>query len=124
MKKTIITLSLSLTALYASSALSNTDQEQANSVYNEAVNLLDSGKRMESLRGSTDVDDNLQCNETMKSNLAKAQSLESAANNLATVHYQLKLAAIELHACTSCATDAIESCNRAGEALDGFKNNS
>lgn len=122
MKKIIISLSLSLATLYASNALS--DQEQANSVYNEAVSLLDSGKRMESLRGSTDVDDNLQCNETMKSNLAKAQSLESAANNLATVHYQLKLAAIELHACTSCATDAIESCNRAGEALDGFKNNS
>ena len=122
MKKIIISLSLSLATLYASNALS--DQEQANSVYNEAVSLLDSGKKMESLRGSTDVDDNLQCNETMKSNLAKAQSLESAANNLATVHYQLKLAAIELHACTSCATDAIESCNRAGEALDGFKNNS
>ena len=122
MKKIIISLSLSLATLYASNALS--DQEQANSVYNEAVSLLDSGKRMESLRGSTDVDDNLQCNETMKSNLAKAQSLESAANGLATAHYQLKLAAIELHACTSCARDAIESCNRAGEALDGFKNNS
>ena len=123
MKKIIITLSLSLATLYASNALSNAE-EQANSVYNDAVNLLDSGKKMEPLRGSTNVDENLQCNETMKSNMQKAQSLESAANNLETSHYQLKLAAIELHACTSCATDAIESCNRAGEALESFKNKS
>ena len=123
MKKIILTLSLSLTALYTSATLSN-DLEQANSVYNDAVNLLDSGKSMEPLRGSTNVDDNLQCHETMKSNMQKAQTLESAANTLATSHYQLKLAAIELHACTSCATDAIESCNRADEALNSFKNNS
>lgn len=122
MKKIIISLSLSLATLYASNALSNEDQELANSVYNEAVSLLDSGKQMESLRGSTDVDENIQCNETMKSNMEKAQSLESTANGLSTPHYQLKLAAIELHACTSCATDAIESCNRADEALSGFKN--
>ena len=122
MKKIILFLSLSLATIHASNALA--DQEQANSVYNDAVSLLNSGKQMESLRGSTDVDENLQCNETMKSNLQKAQSLESAANNLATAHYQLKLAAIELHACTSCATDAIESFNRADEALNGFKNNS
>jgi len=122
MKKIIISLSLSLVAVCTSSAVLASDLEQANSVYNDAVSLLDSGKQMESLRGSTDVDDNLQCNKTMKSNLEKAASLESAANDLETAHYQLKLAAIELHACTSCATDAIESCNRADEALNGFKN--
>ena len=120
MKKIISLLSLSLVTLYASNTLANTDLEQATAVYNDAVNLLNSGKSMESLRGSHNVDDNLQCSNTMKANMQKAQSLEAAANGLTTTHFQLKLAAIELHACTTCATDAMESCNRADEALKAF----
>lgn len=124
MKNLITFLSLSLITLYASNALSSSDEEYSNSVYNQAVSLLDAGKGMESLRGSTNVDENLQCNTTMRSNIVKAESLSSAAETLAVADFQLRLATIELHSCVTCATDALESCGRADEALNKFANGS
>lgn len=120
MKKILLSISLTFSVMYMPAALSN----PADSVYEQARELLDSGKQMESLRSSYNVDDHLQCNDTMKSNMVKAQNLESEAQELEVSAFQLKLAAIELHACTSCAKNAIESCNRVDEALTSYKNGS
>ena len=123
MKKLITSLSLALVSVYTSVAVANTDLESANKVYNQAVSLVSVGKKMEALRGSTNVDENLQCSQTMKINIQKVRVLKTQADALAVSHFQLKLAAIELHSCITCATDALESCSRADDALNEFSSN-
>lgn len=120
MKKIITLLSLSLITLHSANTLSQSSAEYSNSIYNQAVSLLDSGKEMEKIRGSHNVDENLQCSKTMKSNMTKADELNASASSLAVTDFQLKLAAIELYSCVTCATDAMESCNRASKALKEF----
>jgi len=83
MKKVLTSLALVSTCLYASVALSNSESENANNVYQQAVNLVSVGKGMESLRGSTNVDENQQCSQTMKSSMPKVDALRAQADTLA-----------------------------------------
>ena len=55
MKKILLSISLTFSVMYMPAALSN----PADSVYEQARELLDSGKQMESLRSSYNVDDHL-----------------------------------------------------------------
>jgi len=54
--------------------------------------------------------------------MPKVDALRAQADTLAVSNFQLKLAAIELYSCVTCATDALESCARADDALNEFSN--
>jgi len=124
MKKLLTSLTLVSISLYTSAVLSNSEVENANEVYQQAVSLMNVGKGMESLRGSTNVDENQQCSQTMKSSMPKVDALKAQADTLAVSSFQLKLAAIELYSCITCATDALESCSRVDDALNEFNKKS
>jgi len=91
-------------------------------VFKKLVALEQQGRSMESLRNTNDLEKVKECGNLMRERQKIADDLRTETEELPNP-YSIKLspAAIELKLCVSCASSAIDSCNRAKTSLEEAK---
>lgn len=96
--------------------------KRAKELFNKLITLEMQGRNMQSLRNTDDLTKVKECGNLMRERQKIADDLRSEAEKLPNPYsIPLSPAAIELKICVSCATSAIESCNRAKTSLEDAK---
>jgi hypothetical protein len=96
-----------------------TAEKNAFEVFDNLKQLEQQGRNMESLRSNQSTEKIKECGNLMRERQPLADDLRSKAESLPQpFSILLTSAAIELKLCVSCASSAIDNCNRAKTSLD------
>jgi hypothetical protein len=86
-------------------------------VTDEAVRLLDEGRKMENLRHTDDASLLRKCGLAMRKNQSSANALQHKKKPLSIRYIRLTSAVNELSMCVSCSSTAMEACDRAAAKI-------
>lgn len=97
-------------------------EKKSKEVFDKLIALEKQGRSMESLRNTEDLTKVKECGNLMRERQKIADDLRTEAEKLPNPYsISLSPAAIELKICVSCASSAIDSCNRAKSSLQEAK---